>query len=315
LAQPAVIQVVENALAAIPAFTTYVADRMAMEHDLEVLDREAEEIINDIGIPPCPSILTTLMREMRSDEPDFVKLGKLIGSDVSLAAAMLKTVNSPFYGLRNKATSVQQAIALLGLRNVAQIVTGLLLRQAFPGGSSDILDEYWELSSAIAGMSALLAGRLKGMNRDEAYTFALFRDCGMLAMLGNFEDYKPKLPGAKGDADACITEIEDKLYGMNHARLGSRLARAWLLPDDVCDAIQWHHDYAALMEGRAGVSPAGTRNIALTLAAQCIYCRNKMGIADADWRRGSAFALAQLGLEQDALDALGKELMKELETA
>ena len=97
-----------------------------MSNELEVLDREAEEIINDIGIPPCPAILTTLMREMREDEPDFVKLGKLIGSDVSLAAAMLKTVNSPFYGLRSKATSVQQAITLLGLRNVAQIVTGLL---------------------------------------------------------------------------------------------------------------------------------------------------------------------------------------------
>ena len=37
-----------------------------------------------------------------------------------------------------------------------------------------------------------------------------------------------------------------------------------------------------------------------------------MGLTDVEWRRGGAFALAQLGLEQDALDALGPELMKEL---
>lgn len=290
-----------------------------MTIDQDVLDREAEEIISDIGIPPCPAILTTLMREMRSDEPDFVKLGKLIGSDVSLAAAMLKTVNSPYYGMRNKATSVQQAITLLGLRNVAEIVTGLLLRQAFPGGSSDALDEYWELSSAIAGTSALLARKLKGMNADETYTFAVFRDCGMLAMLGNFEGYKLVLPGAKAnadaDTDAGITEIEDQHFSMNHARLGSRMAKTWLLPEDICEAILWHHDYAALSEGRTGVSPAGVRNIAVSLAAQSVYCSNKLGVTDSEWRRGGEFALAQLGLDQGALDALGDELIKELASA
>lgn len=284
-----------------------------MTTELEMLDREAEEIIHDIGIPPCPAILTTLMREMRADEPDFAKLGKLIGSDVSLAAAMLKTVNSPFYGLRNKASSVQQAIALLGLRNVAQMVTALLLRQAFTGGASDVLEEYWEVSSAVAAMSALLAREVRGTGRDEAYTFALFRDCGMLAMLGNFEGYKPKLPGSRIDGDAGITEMEDRLYGMNHARLGSRMAQTWLLPDDVCAAILWHHDYAALADGTAGVSPVSQRNIAVTLAAQYVYCLNKMGLHDAEWKRGATFALAQLGLDQTELDVMGKKLMEELD--
>jgi HD-like signal output (HDOD) protein len=283
-----------------------------MSNELEVLDREAEEIINDLGIPPCPAILTTLMREMRSDEPDFNKLGKLIGSDVSLAAAMLKTVNSPFYGLRTKVGSVQKALALLGLRNVAQLVTGLLLRQAFSGGASKVLEEYWEVSSAIAGLSALLARRFNGAGRDEAYTFALFRDCGMLAMLGNFEGYKPKLPGVKQDGDDGITAHEDRLYDMNHARLGSRMAQTWLLPDDLCAAVLWHHDYAALDEGRSGVSQAGISNIAVTLAAQYVYCRQKMGVNDPEWRRGASFALARLDLAQDALDAMGKDLMKEL---
>src|SRR5688572_3920629 len=103
-----------------------------MQSDLETLNREAEGIARSIGIPPCPAILTRLVRETRSDDPDFARLGELIGGDVSLAAAMLKTVNSPFYGLRSKATSIRQALVLMGLRNVTNLVTGLLLRQAFP---------------------------------------------------------------------------------------------------------------------------------------------------------------------------------------
>ena len=110
------------------------------------------------------------MQEIRAEEPDFLKISKLIGGDASLAAAMLHTVNSPFYGLRSKATSVQQAISLLGLRNVAQLVTGSLLRNAFPDCDSEWMEEYWESSSTIAQVSAVLAGKFKGFNRDEAYT-------------------------------------------------------------------------------------------------------------------------------------------------
>jgi HD-like signal output (HDOD) protein len=283
-----------------------------MSSELEVLDRETEQIVNEIGIPPCPALLTRIMREMREDDPDIVRLGKLIGSDVSIAAAMLKTVNSPFYGLRSRATTVQQAITLLGLLNVARIVTGLLLRQAFPGGGSDILEEYWESSSAIALASALLARRVPGCNRDEAYTFALFRDCGILAMLGHFKHYKPQLSAARDAGEEKVTDAEERLHGINHARLGARFAEAWLLPHDVAQAILWHHEYDALADGSAGVSRNGRRNIALALVAQFAYSKHAAGVVDAEWQRGGAFALAQLGLDASELDALGAEIMREV---
>ena len=74
----------------------------AQDHDL---DHEAERIVKQIGIPPCPAILTQLLQEMRADEPDFKQIGKLIAGDVGLAAALLKLVNSPFYGLATPASS------------------------------------------------------------------------------------------------------------------------------------------------------------------------------------------------------------------
>jgi HD-like signal output (HDOD) protein len=283
-----------------------------MEQDLEVLDREAEQIVKDIGIPPCPAILTKLMKEMRGDDPDFIKLGKLISGDVSLGASMLKTVNSPFYGLRTKATSVQQAIALLGLRNVAELVTGLLLRQAFPGGTSDRMDEYWEISSGIAEINAALARHFKNVDRDGAHTFALFRDCGMLAMLGNFEGYKPKLPGARPDGDACITEIEDKLYGMNHARIGCQMAKEWLLPDEICLAVLRHHDYTELQADGADMPAASLQHIALTLAAESIYVKQELGMTSTEWVRGSEFALDQLSITQADLDNIAETITAEL---
>ena len=283
-----------------------------MAADLEVLDREAEQIVKEIGIPPCPMILTKLMQEMRSEDPDFGKLGKMISGDVSLAATMLKTVNSPFYGLRAKATSVTQAIALLGLRHVAELVAGLLLRQAFPGGTSDQMDEYWEASSAIGQINDLLVRHFKHVKRDGLQTFALFRDCGMLAMMQKFKNYKPVLPGAKQSCDASVTAIENTHHAINHARVGYQMAKTWLLPDGVCEAILKHHDYEELEADGAGLPVPNLQHIALTLAAESIFVKHELGATSAEWVLGGEFALGQMGITQAELDALAVTIMAEL---
>jgi len=283
-----------------------------METDFEVLDREAEQIVREIGIPPCPMILTRLMQEMRADDPDFGKLAKMIGGDVSLAAAMMKTVNSPFYGLRSKATSVTQALALLGLRQVAELVTGLLLRQAFPGGTSDLMDEFWETSSGIAQINDLLVRHFKHVKRDGLQTFGLFRDCGMLAMMQKFKNYKPVFAGATRGCDANVTAVEEIHYKINHARVGYQMAKTWLLPDGVCHAILRHHDYAELQATGAGLPVPGLQHIALTLAAESIFVRNELGEASAEWALGSEFALAQMGITQAELDEIAGTIIAEL---
>ena len=283
-----------------------------METHFEVLDREAEQIVKEIGIPPCPMILTKLMQEMRCDDPDFGKLGKMIGGDVSLAATMLKTVNSPFYGLRTKATSVQQAIALLGLRHVAELVAGLLLRQAFPGGTSDLMDEFWESSSAISQINDLLVRKFKHVRRDGLQTFALFRDCGMLAMMQKFKNYKPVFPGARQGTDVSVTAVEEIHHKINHARVGYQMAKTWLLPDGVCEAVLKHHDYAALQADGAGLTEQSLQHIALTLAAESIYVKQEYNAVSAEWALGSEFALEQMKITQPELDAIAAEILEDL---
>jgi HD-like signal output (HDOD) protein len=97
---------------------------------------DADASLKKIRLPSCPVILTRLLREMRADDPDFSVVAKLISSDVKLAGEMIRTVNSPFYGLQVKVASVQQALNLIGLRNTTQLVTGLLLRDAFASGAT-----------------------------------------------------------------------------------------------------------------------------------------------------------------------------------
>lgn len=280
-----------------------------MQNDLETLDDEAERIVKNMGIPPCPAILTQLLNEMRNEEPDFAKTGRIISRDVGLSAAMLNTVNSPFYGLHNKARSVPQALALLGLRNVAQLVTGLLLRQVFPLAHSAAMEEFWVSSSSIALVTAyLVRGKVKGINFDDAYTFALFRDCGIPAMLTTFPAYRSPLTQAGAGNDASPTELENKHHGLNHASTGYYLAKSWLLPEATCQAVLHHHDYTALRNGSVDIPAISIRLIMLALAAECLFTMHSTGMPCAEWGQNGDFALQQLGITQAELEASAQEM-------
>ncbi len=232
------------------------------------LDQEAERIVKQIGIPPCPAVLTRLLREMRSDDPDLKHIGQLIGGDVGLAASMLKIVNSPFYGLATPAGSVQQALMLLGLRNVGQMITGLLLRQAFPVGGNAHLERFWETSSRTSVVSALIAAELGVAERETAYTFGLFRDCGMAVMVRKYKGYDDLMTGAALREGGRITDIENERYDMNHARLGFLLARSWMLTEDLCSGVLYHHSLDALGGRRRELDPRSMQLIAVAALAE-----------------------------------------------
>ena len=283
-----------------------------MQTDLEALSREAEGIARTIGFPPCPAILTKLVREARNEDPDFAKLGELISGDVSLAAALLKTVNSPFYGLRSKATSIRQALVLLGLRNVTNLVTGLLLRQAFPVTAGAGMEEFWEYSSGIARAGSCLARHVRGVDADLAYTFAVFRDCGIPAMMAGFTDYMPPYVMKDAGDGRPVTEIEEENFGIQHAFMGYYLAKEWLLPDPVCQTVLWHHDFPALREDRADVPASGARLISLGLVADHVYSTHAMGVACHEWAEHGEYALDTLGMDAAAFEELEPELKASL---
>lgn len=278
-----------------------------MQPDLATIDAEAERIVKEIGIPPCPAILTRLIKEMREDEPDFARIGKMIGADVGLAASILKTVNSPFFGLKAKATSVQQAIALMGLKNVAQLVTGLLLRQAFPTGDSDVMERFWETSSKTAMIAAQVARAVRGVDRDEAYTFALFRDCGMPLMARKFKDYAALMDDTSSQRDTPLIELELMRYNIDHARVGAQLARSWHLADDICIGIGNHHAYG-FFDGSDGDFPLSAARLAsIALVAEEVFMRAEENGHSVEWGRGGVAALATTGLAEDDLTRMAGE--------
>jgi len=205
-----------------------------------------ESSLLDIGIPPRPEILDRIRIEMQKDEPDFNHLSHIISSDVSLSASLIKTANSPYFGNRSRVRSVREALMVLGLDVASRAIAGIILRKIFTG--SPHLERFWDASARIARLSGWLAQRV-AQNRlrpDDAYTFGLFRDCGIPILLARFPGYDGVLAKANREANLGFTAIEDSHLPTNHAMVGCLLAQNWWLPEEICLAIRHHHDVSVI---------------------------------------------------------------------
>ena len=86
----------------------------------------------NIDIPTQPDALVKLSLLLSADEVNLQAVSSLIESDMALASAVLKAVNSSLYGLSGRVQSVQQAITYLGTREVATVTFEMGLRAVFP---------------------------------------------------------------------------------------------------------------------------------------------------------------------------------------
>jgi len=275
--------------------------------DQATLDR----LLKGVDIPACPAVLTRLQNEIASPNASLSTIGALIGSDVALAASVLKAANSPAFGLSRKVSTIQQALPVLGMRIITSLVSGIALRNAIGGGPR--LDRFWDSSTRVAQLCARLTKEFRGVPADTAYSFGLFHDCGIAVLMGRFPDYRETLQLANSTYDRPFTDIEDERHDTNHAVLGYLLCRNWGLPAEISNAALLHHDLS-IFEPDADTSAAKSRTLVslATLAAYFVGSFMRMN-EDSIWQRGGTATMAHLGIDENDLYDLREMAFEALE--
>ncbi|MCE9571223.1 MAG: HDOD domain-containing protein, partial [Rhodocyclales bacterium] len=229
------------------------------------------------------------------------------GADVSLAAGLIKTANSPFFGTRGRVRSVNEALVMLGLDVASRAIAGIILRKVFP--ASLHLERFWDASARIARLSGWLAkqvGRNK-LRQDDAYTFGLFRDCGIPVLLMRFPGYGRVLAAANAEERQGFTAIEDAQLPTNHAMVGCLLAQSWWLPEETCLAIRHHHD-VAVIETPSITPPLTSRyRIAMAQLAEHLVQRHSGLSHTNEWPKLGAACLRLLEIDESQVDAIFTE--------
>ena len=274
---------------------------------------DLDKMFQGISIPSCPAILTELIGTLRASDVNNRVITELIERDVGLAALVIKAANSPLFGVNRTIDSISDAIALLGLTTLNNLVHQGLLRSALGKGDTS-LDRFWDNSAHSAAVCAKLAERLNcAVPASTAYTFGLFHDCGIPLLVQHFPNYKTILATANQSLDQRFTDIEDAAINTNHAAVGCLLARTWGLSEPISTAILCHHDYSILINAQ-GLSDESRTLVALSAIADHIvglYLRVKQ---DIEWLKSRDAVSIYFGLNLTDLDEIVDNMLDLLET-
>ncbi len=179
------------------------------------------------------------------DDPDMnvSQIEAILRQDAGLTANILKLANSAYFGIPSKVGSVRQAVLILGLKRLIQMViascVGAIMDKPVPGYDLPP-GELWRHSIAVSVAAEGLVKELEIEAREEIFTAALLHDVGKL-VLGNFvkDDFK-KIEAALNQ-DVSFETAEDMVLGTNHAGIGAQILTQWSLPSDIVSAVRWHH--------------------------------------------------------------------------
>jgi putative nucleotidyltransferase with HDIG domain len=195
------------------------------------------------GLPALASVITNVMGAV-IDETSSREIAQIIEKDSSITARILKVINSAYYGLSGHVSTVSQAVPLLGIQVVKNIVLTFSVLDIYPQGTKDGYDfqKLWEHCFATAAASRLIARETHYPDPEEALVAGLLHDIGVLIFTRHgLDEYKAVLREHEETGKPLI-DIEQRTLGIDHAEMGALLAEKWKLPEILVVPVRYHHD-------------------------------------------------------------------------
>lgn len=201
-----------------------------------------QQILACPTLPSLPAVAVQVLELTGNPDVRMDELARTIQADQALSAKILRTVNSSFYGLRRRCTSIDKALVLLGLGPVKGLVLGFSLVSSL-GEDKDLgfdYMDYWRrgLNTAVAGK--LVANACKFDCGDEAFLAGLFQDMGMVACYRAIGARYAEVVASVGSDHAMLSRAEMLAFEMRHADIGAELAGRWRLPQNLVIPLKYH---------------------------------------------------------------------------
>jgi HD-like signal output (HDOD) protein len=274
--------------------------------ELQLSGPQSDALVKSIGIPPRPAVLLELQKEIAKEDPDLRSVARLVAGDVALTAALLRTVNSPAFGLKRPCETFAQAVALLGIKPLSALITDLMVRRVLRTDGPQ-LTRFWDVSGKRSYALARLSRNMGDVPPDVGQSFGLFCDVGIPLMMQRFPDYGKTLKACNDEPDRSFTAVEHEHHQADHALIGGMMARSWGVSKTVCLAIRLHHDYSIFQN--PDMPHDVCQLVAMGLLAELAIQRFAGLNHSSEWDKGSDLAIGSLMLtDQDVEDWVDKLL-------
>jgi HD-like signal output (HDOD) protein len=188
-----------------------------------------------VKLPVMPEVAHSLIRTLHVEDVSISKVRDIIAKDPTLTAKVLRAANSAGLGLRREISTLDAAIAMVGMSQVRTLALSACMNVSFPMVAGLDRSEFWRNSMACAGYAHWLAGGI-GMDGQEAWLAGMMARLGELiigqgapAILAEVEK-QPHIPGERW-------KREQQALGFTETQVTAELVRRWHFPDAIVQAL------------------------------------------------------------------------------
>ena len=201
-----------------------------------------------LDLPTIPDVLIRLNDVVSADDSSAEDVANVIALDPAIATNVLRIVNSAYYGLQVRVSSIGLAVSIMGFSMTKKVVLKAAVFSVFGKNrpASEYFDPvaFWQ-HSIFAGVAARHLGRESSLfaeaNDEDLYICGLLHDIGKIILFERAGSSYHELLEESASSGRPEMELETEAFGFTHADVGSVLGVKWFLPDDLTIAIRYHH--------------------------------------------------------------------------
>jgi HD-like signal output (HDOD) protein len=194
----------------------------------------------ELDLPTIPDVAHKIRKAINSNNANSNTISRIVQTDPSITAKLIKISNSPLYRGRRKIESCPEALTRLGLKTAQDIITAISMKAIFAAKSPTIkrqMTELWTHSSYVAAISAVFAHKTPGFDPDRAMLAGLIHDIGIVPILAHADNHPQIISNPKDLADT-IKQLRSEI--------GVQIIRKWDFPRDFEDVVNhaenWYRD-------------------------------------------------------------------------
>lgn len=202
-------------------------------------------------IKSFPQFVVETLRKLNDPTSSAADVAASLSRDEGLVLRTLKLANSAAYGMSRNISDISEAIALLGYKNISNIVLAATVYSVMDKGLSGYaLDrgELWRHSLTVAYAARYIAQKTRKVPPEEAYVGGLLHDIGKVVLNDYVRFGYGIIVKLVEEEHIPFIEAELKVLGFDHATVGSILVERWDLPEAYQYSTALHHSPNSLSE-------------------------------------------------------------------
>ncbi|MCP4567836.1 MAG: HDOD domain-containing protein [FCB group bacterium] len=216
------------------------------------IEAEINRLVGDVGSLPTPPIVFSQIQKVLTDpNTSAYDIGGILQEDPAISAKVLKMTNSAYYGLPRTIESVKQAVVIIGIEAIKNLVLSASVIDSFSKNKLDreFQDYFWRHSLATAFAARLLSRELSGqkvLDTESSFSAGLLHDIGKMVISVYLSDLAEKIKAEKIEKPYLTDRVvENEIMGFDHTHIGAYLGGHWKLPAKLVEAVRYHHDPVA----------------------------------------------------------------------